>query len=176
MIGLIFIFCISLIVLDTYTVSEIESILNEIAKKNTQDFVDEYAKTIRNQLSNVGMIVGYIHFYMQNLQNLSNTEKPFILPYITPYSSLPSDCIRQLHQYYNEFICLNYSSLYCYSSCEDPKNFTTTLGYVAYVFPDIFNLLGPLLHRILIYIPFEDELIIFPGQKIPEYYDANETI
>ena len=174
MAGLILVLYISLSALETYTNDEIESTLSDVRKKNSQDFVSEYSRGIWSQLQNVGMLVGYMNYYMLNLQNSSN-DSPFMMPSITPFANLPSDCTMRLTQYDNAYVCLNYSSSYSITNNNVTPVFTRTLGYLAYIFPDIFTLLTPIIHRILIYIPTEEQLIVFPGQQIPLEYNISES-
>lgn len=171
MLGLIFVLYISLNILDTYTIDQIESTLNDLATKNNRDFVSEFAKGIHNQLMNTVMISAYLNYFVLNLQNV--TASPFLRPSITLYGNLPSDCTVQLPSYDYNFVCLNYSSYACIDSCPTQSEFFSSLGYLAYIFPEVFALMSPLVHRILIWVPDESRLITFPGENIPSNYNVS---
>lgn len=169
MLGLIVVLYISLTTLQNSTVREIEHTLHSTATDDVIEFVTEYSNTLSNQLNSIGMISSYLTLYLQNFQKNTTALK---LPYITEYKSLPRDCTVTLASYDNKQVCMNYSSVHYFSEGSS-KEYTKYLGYLAYVFPDIFNLLSPVLHRILIYVPEERSLVVFPGQSIPENYNIS---
>ena len=68
MLVLIFVLYLTLNILEISTVQDIERTLNEVAQEDSINFVNEYAKGIRNELVNTRMLVDYINFFMQNLQ------------------------------------------------------------------------------------------------------------
>ena len=171
MIVLIFTIYILLNELENSTVYEIEDTLNTINRHNSKDFSQEYALTIENLLNNTAITSSYINFYMSNLQ--SQPSSPFRRPYITTYDELPRECTVKLPQYEENYVCLNYSSV-TYSNSS--HKVTDDLGYLAYILPEIFTLLSPFIHRILIYVPQENSTIVFPGQRLPQDYLTSQSI
>jgi nitrogen fixation/metabolism regulation signal transduction histidine kinase len=67
---------------------------------------------------------------------------------------------------------MNYSSV---SYNNKSHKVTDDLGYLAYILPDIFTLLCPYIHRIIIFVSSENSTILFPGQRLPYGYDTEQS-
>lgn len=173
MCGLVIIIYILLNNLEYSTVHEIEKTLDSISTHNSLDFIKEYSKTVENQLNNTAIISSYMNFYINNLavQNLDNNT--LRLPFITPYEYLPRECTVKITQYDSNYVCMNYSSV---TSLSKNQNITKKLGYLAYIFPEIFTLLSPYIHRIIVFVPKENSTVLFPGQQLPIGYSTFDSM
>jgi HAMP domain-containing protein len=167
MLVLILMLYIALTVLGEATINQIETTINEVATEDTVNFVGEYSKAIQNQLTTIVMLSDYLNFYVSNFYSDS---LPFYQPSITDFNNLPIGCMSISGLYDHQQISMNYSSITYYSSAPVSNNFTNVLGFAAYVLPDLFNSMSPYLHRLLMYVPKEQSLIVFPGQKMPPEY------
>lgn len=173
MCGLVITIYALLINLEYSTVHEIEKTLDSINTSNSADFVKEYSRTVENQLNNTAIISSYMNFFINNLANQTEKNYTFRRPYILSYEFLPRECTIRMAQYDGNYVCMNYSSV----STNSKKNYINgTLGYLAYVFPDIFTLLSPIIHRIIVYVPQDNYTVLFPGQQIADGYDTSTSV
>ncbi len=174
-ISLVLIFALTLFnlfYLKEQTLLELEEATATQAQEDLQHLVSEGAASLSSQF---GAVLSMFAMLEGILSTREAVQGPQRLPSYK-YEELPKDCLKQVDGYGEEMVCFDHSSMSEIGTVdEEMVQLTSRLDYVL---PNIVAVNAPLVHRIILYFPFQNGALlrVFPGSKLPTDYSIVDQV